>query len=155
VAAALREEMMTLEELRKSREFSQEEVAAALAVGQPAVAKLEKRADMRLSNLRRYVEALGGRLEIAAHFGRRTWWWMLGRRRRSKHAHGSREKRHAAVRICRNRGLRRGCGGARLARERDFHGRNCEERRAGVSDTRRVRGVAEGQAARVEHSSGH
>lgn len=67
-AAALREQM-TLEELRKSRDLSQEEVAAALAVGQPAVAQLEKRADMRLSNLRRYVEALGGRLEITAHFG--------------------------------------------------------------------------------------
>jgi hypothetical protein len=37
-AAALREEM-TLEELRKSRDLSQEEIAQALAVGQPAVAK--------------------------------------------------------------------------------------------------------------------
>jgi predicted XRE-type DNA-binding protein len=67
-AAALREQM-SLEELHNSREFSQEEVAAALAVGQPAIAKLEKRADMRLSNLRRNVEALGGRLEITARFG--------------------------------------------------------------------------------------
>ncbi|MBY6243251.1 hypothetical protein [Methylosinus sp. Sm6] len=38
-------------------------------MGQPAVAKLEMRADMRSSNLRRSVAALGGRLEIAAHFG--------------------------------------------------------------------------------------
>jgi hypothetical protein len=37
-------------------------------VGQPAVAKLERRADMYVSNLRRYVEALGGTLEITAHF---------------------------------------------------------------------------------------
>src|ERR1700674_5918938 len=66
-AAALRE-AMTLEELRKAREFSQEEVAAALTVGQPAVAKLEKRTDMHVSNLRRYIEALGGTLEITAHF---------------------------------------------------------------------------------------
>jgi predicted transcriptional regulator len=66
-AAALRE-AMTLEELRKVRSLSQEEVAGALAVGQPAVAKLEKRTDMRVSNLRRYVEALGGTLEITAHF---------------------------------------------------------------------------------------
>jgi predicted transcriptional regulator len=66
-AAALREEM-TLEELRKARSLSQEEVAASLAVGQPAVAKLEKRTDMHVSNLRRYVEALGGTLEITAHF---------------------------------------------------------------------------------------
>jgi predicted transcriptional regulator len=66
-AAAL-EEAMTLEELRKARSFSQEEVAEALTVGQPAVAKLEKRADMHVSNLRRSVEALGGTLEITAHF---------------------------------------------------------------------------------------
>ena len=60
---------MTLEELRKARDLSQEEVAAMLGVGQPAVAKLEKRGDMHVSNLRRYIEALGGTLEIAAHFG--------------------------------------------------------------------------------------
>ncbi len=39
-----------------------------LAVGQPAVAKLERRADMYVSNLRRYVEALGGTLTITARF---------------------------------------------------------------------------------------
>jgi len=66
-AAALREEM-TLEELRKSRDLSQEDMAEALDVGQPAVAKLEKRGDMHVSNLRRYIEALGGTLEITARF---------------------------------------------------------------------------------------
>jgi hypothetical protein len=39
-----------------------------LTVGQPAVAKLEKRHDMHVSNLRRYIEALGGTLEITARF---------------------------------------------------------------------------------------
>ena len=39
-----------------------------MTVGQPAVAKLEKRTDMHVSNLRRYVEALGGTLEITARF---------------------------------------------------------------------------------------
>jgi len=38
-------------------------------VGQPAVAKLERRTDMYVSNLRRYIEALGGSLEITARFG--------------------------------------------------------------------------------------
>ena len=70
-AAALRE-AMTLEELRKARSLSQDEVADALAVGQPAVAKLEKRGDMHVSNLRRYIEALGGTLEITAHFDKTT-----------------------------------------------------------------------------------
>ena len=66
-AAAL-SESMSLEELRKALSLSQEDVAASLTVGQPAVAKLEKRADMRVSNPRRYVEALGGTLEITARF---------------------------------------------------------------------------------------
>jgi DNA-binding transcriptional regulator YiaG len=66
--AALLREAMTLEELRKARGLSQEDIAATLTVGQPAVAKLEKRADMHVSNLRRYIEALGGTLEITARF---------------------------------------------------------------------------------------
>jgi len=70
-AAALRE-TMTLEELRRARSLTQEEVAEALTVGQPAVAKLEKRGDMHVGNLRRYVEALGGTLEITAHFADTT-----------------------------------------------------------------------------------
>ena len=70
-AAALREEM-TLEELRKARAVSQSQVADALGVGQPAIAKLEKRSDVHLSNLRRYVEALGGSLEITAKFPERS-----------------------------------------------------------------------------------
>jgi transcriptional regulator with XRE-family HTH domain len=59
---------MALHELRQAREVSQEELARELEVGQPAVAKLERRADMYVSNLRRYVEALGGSLEITARF---------------------------------------------------------------------------------------
>src|SRR5713226_7830930 len=66
-AAALRE-AMTLQELRKARSVSQEDMAETLEVGQAAVAKLEQRADMHVSNLRRYVEALGGALEITARF---------------------------------------------------------------------------------------
>jgi DNA-binding XRE family transcriptional regulator len=59
---------MPLAELRQARERSQEELARILKVGQPAIAKLEKRADMYVSNLRRYIEALGGSLEITARF---------------------------------------------------------------------------------------
>lgn len=59
---------LTLHELRKTRTVSQQELASRLAVGQPAVAKLERRGDMFVSNLRRYVEALGGTLELAARF---------------------------------------------------------------------------------------
>lgn len=59
---------MALHELRQARERTQQDVARALHVKQPAVAKLEQRADMYVSNLRRYIEALGGTLEITARF---------------------------------------------------------------------------------------
>jgi predicted transcriptional regulator len=62
------ETALALHELRRKRAVSQDELAAKLAVGQPAVAKLERRADMYVSNLRRYIEALGGTLEITARF---------------------------------------------------------------------------------------
>ena len=69
-AAATKEMLgeMALHELRQARERSQQELARALKVGQPAVAKLERRTDMYVSNLRRYIEALGGSLEITARF---------------------------------------------------------------------------------------
>ena len=59
---------MALYELRQARERSQQELARELKVGQPAVAKLERRTDMYVSTLRRFVEAMGGRLEIVAQF---------------------------------------------------------------------------------------
>jgi len=56
---------MTLEELRKARSLSQRGSPQKHSrVNHPAVAKLEKRGDMHVSNLRRYIEALGGTLEI-------------------------------------------------------------------------------------------
>jgi DNA-binding XRE family transcriptional regulator len=59
---------LALHELRQARQRSQEELARVLHVQQPAIAKLEHRTDMYVSNLRRYVEALGGTLEITARF---------------------------------------------------------------------------------------
>ena len=59
---------MALAELRQARDRTQAELARVLKVNQPAVAKLEKRADIYVSNLRRYIEALGGTLEITARF---------------------------------------------------------------------------------------
>lgn len=59
---------MTLAELRQARQLTQETIAETLQVGQPAVAKIEKRTDMYVGNLRRFVEATGGRLEIVAHY---------------------------------------------------------------------------------------
>ena len=59
---------MALAELRKARQQSQAELAARLHVNQPAIAKMERRTDMYVSNLRRFIAAMGGTLEIVAHF---------------------------------------------------------------------------------------
>lgn len=59
---------LALFELRQARARSQESMGERLGVGQPAIAKMERRGDLRISSLRRYVEALGGTLEIRARF---------------------------------------------------------------------------------------
>src|SRR5439155_12640841 len=59
---------MALVELRKARQQTQADLAARLQVHQPAIAKMEHRADMYVSNLRRFIVAMGGTLEIVAHF---------------------------------------------------------------------------------------
>jgi DNA-binding XRE family transcriptional regulator len=59
---------MPLDELRRARGLSQKMLAETLHVQQPAIAKLEKRADMYLSTLRSHIEAMGGELEIVARF---------------------------------------------------------------------------------------
>ncbi len=66
-AAALDLEM-DLAEMRRARLLSQEELAQALHINQSSVARLEKRADMYVSTLRRFIEAMGGELEIVARF---------------------------------------------------------------------------------------
>lgn len=59
---------LALDELRRARALSQEELGRALKINQASVSKLERRADMYISTLRRFVEALGGDLEISARF---------------------------------------------------------------------------------------
>ncbi len=59
---------MPLHELRRARALTQRDLAEKLKVNQPAVAKLEQRADVYVSSLRSYIEAVGGRLKIVAEF---------------------------------------------------------------------------------------
>jgi len=63
----LREEM-ALHALRKAIGTSQEVLARSLGVNQPAIAKMERRTDIRIQSLRRMIEAMGGTLEISATF---------------------------------------------------------------------------------------
>jgi len=59
---------MTVQELRRSKEFTQEQVAKILGVGQDSVSRLEKRPDIKISTLQGYIDALGGKLTIIAEF---------------------------------------------------------------------------------------
>ena len=59
---------MPLHELRRARALTQGDMAKMLKVNQPAVSKLEQRADVYVSSLRSYIEAAGGKLKIVAEF---------------------------------------------------------------------------------------
>jgi DNA-binding XRE family transcriptional regulator len=63
--------LATLKDLRLAVEQTQQDLAATLGVGQDTISSLEKRSDMLLSTLRRYVEAMGGTLELVAQFPNR------------------------------------------------------------------------------------
>jgi hypothetical protein len=62
---------MTLQELRRELDLTQVDAARAAEMTQSELSRLESRGDHRISTLRRYVEALGGRLEVTAVFGTR------------------------------------------------------------------------------------
>ena len=59
---------MTLRDLRKAHELTQERMAEALHISQDGVSRLEKRSDFLLSTLRSYVEAMGGKLRLVVEF---------------------------------------------------------------------------------------
>jgi len=60
---------MNLQAVRELLGKTQVEVARAADMDQSEVSKAERRKDHLLSTLRRYVEALGGEIEVVAHFG--------------------------------------------------------------------------------------
>jgi len=64
----MKAEYMALQDLRKALELTQEEVAAELHMKQGNLSRLEKRSDLMISTLRKYIEAMGGRLNIVAEF---------------------------------------------------------------------------------------
>jgi DNA-binding XRE family transcriptional regulator len=59
---------IALAELRELRGASQTQIAETLGTSRPNIGRIEKELDVRLSTLERYVEALGGKLEIHAVF---------------------------------------------------------------------------------------
>jgi transcriptional regulator with XRE-family HTH domain len=67
-AARLIDEEMTLRDLRKAHELTQERMAEALHISQDGVSRIEKRSDFLLSTLRSYIEAMGGKLRLVVEF---------------------------------------------------------------------------------------
>ena len=66
-ATVLRAEM-PLHDIREAMRLSQVQLGESLGVEQPAIAKMERRADMYVSTVRRFIEAMGGELHITATF---------------------------------------------------------------------------------------
>jgi len=59
---------MSLRDLRKARSLTQARIAEILKTSQDRVSRLEKRTDLLISTLRRYVIAMGGNLSFVAEF---------------------------------------------------------------------------------------
>lgn len=70
-----------LADVRRELDLTQAVIAERLEVTQANVSQIERgEADVRLSTLNRYVEALGGRLEVRAAFPERTVELKVGKR---------------------------------------------------------------------------
>jgi transcriptional regulator with XRE-family HTH domain len=67
-AEVLIAEELTLRDLRKAHDLTQEHMAQILKIGQDSVSRIEQRSDLLLSTLRNYVAAMGGTLELVARF---------------------------------------------------------------------------------------
>jgi hypothetical protein len=59
---------MARDELRAARALTQQHLSVNLGVKKAAISKLEGRADMYVSTLRHFIEAMGWQLEIRAVF---------------------------------------------------------------------------------------
>lgn len=59
---------ISLRELRKTLGISQKQLAEALKVSQTTVSKQERRKEIQVGTLCGVIEAMGGSVEITAHF---------------------------------------------------------------------------------------
>jgi DNA-binding XRE family transcriptional regulator len=67
-AAGIAKRHMALRELRQARNRTQVSMAKRLGVKQVSISRLESRADLRLSTLTRYIDAMGGQLHLIVEF---------------------------------------------------------------------------------------
>ena len=61
-------EEMSLRALRQARQMTQVNLAEQLDIKQENVSRIEKRTDLLLSTLTKYVEGMGGKLRLVAEF---------------------------------------------------------------------------------------
>ena len=54
--------------LRKDRELTQKELAEIMEIRQSAISQIENQEDVLVKTLERYIQALGGELELRAKF---------------------------------------------------------------------------------------
>ncbi|MBC5809440.1 MAG: XRE family transcriptional regulator [Candidatus Eremiobacteraeota bacterium] len=59
---------MKIDQLRRARRLTQQELAEKLGTNQGAVSRMEKQTDLYVGTLARFVHALGGRLNITVQF---------------------------------------------------------------------------------------
>jgi hypothetical protein len=99
-AAQLIAEELTLQKLRRARKLTQVRMAKALGIGQDGVSKLEKRADLMISTLRKSIRAMGGSLSLVAEFPDREPVVLTGLGEvepESKHTSGKRRSKRKAA----------------------------------------------------------
>jgi DNA-binding XRE family transcriptional regulator len=58
----------TLAQLRHARQLTQNQLASTLGVSQVQISRIENQADLYVSTLRSYVQAMGGELQLRALF---------------------------------------------------------------------------------------
>jgi len=66
--AAEAAQIMSLRQIRKTFQKSQEALAQDLDIEQETISRIERRSDLLLSTLRKYVEGMGGELKLVAEF---------------------------------------------------------------------------------------
>ena len=59
---------LLLGDIREELNFTQEEMATKLNTKQANISRTERRKDLKLSTLKRYIQAMGGELDIIAKF---------------------------------------------------------------------------------------
>lgn len=71
--AKLSDHVRSLADLRRARQLTQQQLAKVMQVSQAQVSRVENQADLYLSTLRSYIEAMGGEMQIRVAFPGTNW----------------------------------------------------------------------------------